>query len=59
VALALFFAGGVATSIRLLLSWVLGRLGSDPAHGSGPLATILQDVLSLLIYFTVVQLIVL
>ena len=59
VALALFFAGGVATSIGLLLPWVLGLLGSDPAHGSGPLATILQDVLSLLIYFTVVQLIVL
>lgn len=59
VALALFVAGGIATSIGLLLPWVLGRLGSDPAYGSGPLATILQDVLSLLVYFTVVQLIVL
>ena len=59
VALALFFAGGVATSIGLLLPWVLSRLGSDPAYGSGPLATILQDVLSLLVYFAVVQLIVL
>jgi magnesium transporter len=59
VALAPFFAGGFATSIGLLLPWVLGRLGSDPVYGSGPLPTILQDVLSLLIYFTVVQLIVL
>jgi magnesium transporter len=59
VALALFVAGGVATSIGILLPWVLGRLGSDPAYGSGPLATIIQDLLSLLVYFTVVQLIVL
>jgi magnesium transporter len=59
VALALFFAGGVASTIGLLLPWVLGRLGSDPAYGSGPLATIIQDVLSLVVYFTVVQLIVL
>ncbi len=58
VALALFFAGGVATTIGLFLPWLLQRLGTDPAYGSGPLATIIQDVLSLLIYFVVVSLIV-
>lgn len=58
VALALFFAGGFASSIGLLLPWFLDRLGADPAYGSGPLATIIQDVLSLLVYFTVVGLIV-
>lgn len=58
VALALFFAGGVATTIGLFLPWLLQRLGTDPAYGSGPLATIIQDVLSLLIYFAVVSLIV-
>ena len=35
------------------------RFGSDPAYGSGPLATIVQDVLSLLIYFASVSWIVL
>ena len=53
VSIALIAAGGVATSIGLLLPWMLARLGSDPAFGSGPLATIIQDVLSLLIYFSV------
>ena len=32
---------------------------TDPAYGSGPLATIVQDVLSLLIYFACVSVIVL
>jgi magnesium transporter len=56
VSLALLVAGGAATSIGLLLPWLLSRLGRDPAFGSGPVATILQDVLSLLIYFLIVTL---
>jgi magnesium transporter len=59
VTLALLFAGGVATTIGLFLPWMLGRLGSDPAYGSGPLATIIQDVLSLVIYFAIVTAVVL
>lgn len=55
VALALFCASGVATTIGLLLPWLLNRLGTDPAYGSGPLATVIQDVLSLLIYFAIVS----
>jgi magnesium transporter len=31
-------------------------MGFDPAYGSGPLATVVQDVLSLLVYFTSVGL---
>lgn len=58
VAVALVCAGAVATSIGLLLPWLLGKLGSDPAYGSGPLATIAQDLLTLLIYFMTVQAIV-
>jgi magnesium transporter len=46
-------ASSLATSIGLLLPWVFARLGYDPALGSGPLATVVQDVLSLLIYFLV------
>ncbi|MBP1151448.1 magnesium transporter [Methylocaldum sp. RMAD-M] len=56
VAVALFSAGCVATTIGLFLPWLLGELGTDPAYGSGPLATILQDVMSLLIYFAAVNL---
>jgi magnesium transporter len=55
VALALVCAGAVATTIGLLLPWLLGKLGSDPAYGSGPLATIAQDLLTLVIYFATVQ----
>lgn len=57
VATALVCAGGVASSIGLLLPWLLGRIGSDPAYGSGPLATIIQDVLTLMIYFATVSMV--
>ena len=33
------------------LPWLLGWLDQDPAFGSGPLATVVQDLLSILIYF--------
>ena len=58
VAVALAGASLVASLLGLVLPWLLGRLGSDPAYGSGPLATIVQDVLSLLIYFASVSVIV-
>lgn len=54
VAIALFAAGTAATTIGVLFPWAIARAGRDPAFGSGPLATIVQDVLSLLIYFLVV-----
>ena len=51
VAIASFAASSVATLIAMLLPWVLHRLGRDPAFGSGPLATVIQDLLSIVIYF--------
>jgi magnesium transporter len=51
VGLSILAAGTVATTIGLLLPWTLHRCGSDPALGSGPVATIIQDMLSILIYF--------
>lgn len=59
VGLALAGASALATVLGLMLPWLLARLGTDPAYGSGPLATILQDVLTLLIYFGCVSIIVL
>jgi magnesium transporter len=51
VAIALVVASSVATTIGFLLPWLFARLGYDPAMGSGPVGTVIQDVLSLLIYF--------
>lgn len=56
VALSLVVAGAVATTVGLVLPWALSRTGRDPAFGSGPLATIIQDTLSLLIYFAIASL---
>ena len=53
VGIAVLAAGSAATTIGLLLPWLLLRLGKDPAFGSGPLATVIQDVISLLIYFAI------
>jgi magnesium transporter len=55
VAIAIFAAGGMAAALGLLLPWLLARLGRDPALGSGPLATVIQDILSLLVYLGVVR----
>lgn len=53
-ALALLMACSIATVIAMTLPWLIHRLGGDPAFGSGPLATVLQDLLSVLIYFATV-----
>ncbi|MEJ2061093.1 MAG: magnesium transporter [Gammaproteobacteria bacterium] len=57
VSSAVVVAGVSASSIGLLLPWLLAWLGKDPAFGSGPVATILQDLLSLLTYFVTVALV--
>jgi magnesium transporter len=58
VAIAIFAACSTATLVAMTLPWVLSRLGSDPAFGSGPLATVIQDLLSLVIYFWVASVLV-
>ena len=58
VALSLLAACSTATVVAMTLPWVFCRLGRDPAFGSGPLATVIQDLLSLLIYFAVASVIV-
>jgi magnesium transporter len=50
VAVALLASSVAATLVAIALPWAFQRLGSDPAFGSGPLATIVQDVLTILIY---------
>ena len=50
VSLALFVSASAAGIIALVLPWLLSRNGADPAFGSGPLATVIQDLLSIVIY---------
>jgi magnesium transporter len=47
-------ASTIATLVAMALPWLLNRLGRDPAFGSGPLATVIQDLLSILIYLAAV-----
>ena len=55
VSTSIFAAGSMAAALGLLLPWWLARLKRDPAYGSGPLATVIQDVLSILVYFAVLR----
>jgi magnesium transporter len=56
VAMAILMGGMAATAVGLLFPWMLSYMGQDPAFGTGPLATIAQDLLSLLVYFMAVRL---
>jgi magnesium transporter len=57
VASAIVVAGTIAAAVGLGFPMLLSRLGKDPALGSGPLATVVQDVLSLVTYLVVVDLV--
>ena len=53
VGLAMFATIAVAPVVALLIPAVIQRKHTDPALGTGPFATVIQDALSLLIYFAV------
>jgi len=55
VGLAVLGGGTVSAVVGFGLPWVFMRFGSDPALGSGPICTIIQDVASLFIYFVLVS----
>jgi magnesium transporter len=54
VGLALLASCSIATLVAMILPTVFQRLGRDPAFGSGPLATVTQDLLSIAVYFLIV-----
>jgi magnesium transporter len=58
VSVALLAACSVATVVAAGLPILMSRAGRDPAFGSGPLATVVQDLLSLVIYLVVAVLVV-
>jgi Mg/Co/Ni transporter MgtE len=43
----------LATAVAMLLPAVLAGLGRDPAFRAGPLATVIQDLLSIAAYFAI------
>jgi magnesium transporter len=53
VSLALVASCAIATAVAMVLPWALNRLGRDPAFGSGPVATIIQDLLSIAVYLAI------
>lgn len=59
VGLSVLAGGTMSAVVGFGLPWVFQRLGSDPAMGSGPICTIIQDVASLFIYFGLVSLLIL
>ena len=59
VGLAVFSSILIATIFALLIPFTLMKLNKDPAIGSGPFTTIIQDILSVLIYFYIATLLIL
>jgi magnesium transporter len=55
VGLSVLAGGAVSAVVGFLLPWSFQRAGLDPALGSGPMCTIIQDVASLSIYFMLVS----
>jgi magnesium transporter len=53
VSLSLLAACSIASIVAMALPWAFNKLGQDPAFGSGPLATVIQDLLTILIYFVI------
>jgi magnesium transporter len=56
VGIAVVVASTASTLVAMALPWLLQRLGKDPAFGSGPVATIIQDLMSISIYLGTVVL---
>lgn len=53
VALSIVAACAIATVVATVLPHMLQRIGSDPAFGSGPLATVIQDLLSVSLFLLI------
>lgn len=56
VGIALLASITCATVFSLVIAAMLNKLDTDPATGADPIITVLQDIVSLLIYFWVVSL---
>lgn len=54
VGLSVFGGGTVSALAGFALPWAFMRMGFDPALGSGPICTIVQDAISLTLYFLLI-----
>jgi len=57
IAITLALTTMLATLVASLLPIGLSRMGVDPALASGPVATVVQDILSVAVYLGVAALI--
>jgi magnesium transporter len=57
VGLSVFAACSTATVAAMTLPWLFDAVGFDPAFASGPLATVIQDLLSIWIYLSITTLV--
>lgn len=55
VGLSVLGGGAISAVVGFGLPWAFQRAGFDPALGSGPICTVIQDVASLFIYFVLVS----
>lgn len=53
IGLSLVMTVTTATFVAVVITWALVAAKKDPAIAGGPFATVIQDILSLLIYFSV------
>lgn len=59
VGLATFIAIATAPMVALIVTQIFQRIHEDPAAGSGPIATVIQDMISVVIYGVVCSIIIL
>lgn len=52
---SIFITVLTAMVIAVFLPWLFSKMKQDPAVASGPFATVIRDILSLLVYFSVAQ----
>ena len=57
ISLAILIGISMATLSGILIPYTLFRMDKDPAISGGPFAAVLQDIMSLVIYFSVAVLI--
>lgn len=53
VGLSLAASCSIATVVAMAFPWAFKRFNADPAFGSGPLATVVQDLLSITVYLVI------
>ena len=53
LSVSLFLAIISSITTGLLIPYIFNKINLDPANASGPIATVIQDILSIIIYFNV------